>query len=66
MPSLNVITPKIHPQGLCTYGTKCMFAHGTNELRSANGGGGTPKVARISALSALKKRKENRRKRREG
>jgi len=31
-------------QGLCTYGTKCMFAHGTNELRSANGGGGTPKV----------------------
>jgi len=32
-------------QGLCTYGTKCMFAHGTNELRSSNGGGGgQPKV----------------------
>ena len=58
---------KIHPQGLCTYGTKCMFAHGTNELRSANGGGGGgPKVARFSALSALKKREENRGKRREG
>ena len=41
-----------HLQGLCTYGTKCMFAHGTNELRSSNGGGGgQPKVFVVFALS---------------
>ena len=51
-------------QGLCTYGTKCMFAHGTNELRSSNGGGGggQPKVlfyllSAFLLFSTLKKTK---------
>ena len=48
-------------QGLCTYGTKCMFAHGTNELRSSNGGGGggQPKVCSSVLLWTILEKEKN-------